>query len=219
MSRCIRSTRLWIVAAVVVAVSAGAAYATIPGGDGIIHGCFVTGTGQLRLIDKDANQSCKKGEQALDWSQRGTPGPPGPQGEQGEQGEAGPPGAFPATLPSGQTLRGAYAANGFADGADELAGDSISFGIALASAPTAHFVAAGAPAVAECPGTAAAPAASPGHLCIYEAHSQNIEDVHYRDPVTGIRDANVRPYGAEVTAFADSAGVYFSTGSWAVTAP
>jgi hypothetical protein len=53
MSRCIRSTRLWIV----VAVSAEAAYATIPGGDGIIHGCFVTGTGQLRLIDEDANQS------------------------------------------------------------------------------------------------------------------------------------------------------------------
>ena len=222
MSQIFRSTTFWIAVVLVAAASAGTAYATIPGSDGVIHACVVTGTGQLRVIDTEANQACKRTETPLQWTQKGIPGPTGPKGDKGDkgdQGDPGPPGGFPATLPSGETLRGAFAANGYADAKDEIVSDSISFGIALASAPTAHFIRVGDPAVPECPGTAAAPEAKPGNLCIYEGHEQGVDDVHYRDAVTGIRDQDIRAFGAEITAFSSEAGVYFSTGSWAVTAP
>jgi hypothetical protein len=91
MIRIIRTTKFWLAAAVVTAVSAGAAYATIPGGDGTIHGCYAKSGGTLRVIDASVT-NCKSGETALNWSQQGVPGPQGPQGEKGEPGEAGPPG-------------------------------------------------------------------------------------------------------------------------------
>jgi hypothetical protein len=99
MSRIIRSTKFWLVAVVVTAVSAGAAYATIPGGDGLIHGCYTKSGGTLRVIDASVTK-CKSTETSLDWSQRGLPGPqgdpgePGPPGPQGEQGEPGAPGGL-----------------------------------------------------------------------------------------------------------------------------
>jgi hypothetical protein len=84
-----RSTRFWIVGAVVAAVFAGAAYAAIPGGDGVIHACYVKpGGGALRVIDA-AVAKCKAGESELTWNQQG---PPGPKGERGEPGPAGPQG-------------------------------------------------------------------------------------------------------------------------------
>ena len=43
------------IAMVVLAV--GVTYASIPGSDGAIHGCYAAG-GQLRVIDTDAGQSC-----------------------------------------------------------------------------------------------------------------------------------------------------------------
>jgi hypothetical protein len=94
MSRIIRSTRFWIVAAVVAAVSAGTAYATIPGSDGVIHGCYAKSGGTLRVIDASVT-NCKSGETSLNWDQHGQPGPQGEQGEPGPtgpQGEPGPPG-------------------------------------------------------------------------------------------------------------------------------
>jgi len=91
MSRIIRSTKFWLVGAVVAAGLAGTAYATIPGGDGVIHGCYTKSGGTLRVIDASVTK-CKSTETSLDWSQRGLPGPQGPQGEQGEPGEPGPPG-------------------------------------------------------------------------------------------------------------------------------
>jgi hypothetical protein len=98
MSRIIRSTKFWLVGAVVAASLAGTAYATIPGGDGVIHACYTKSGGTLRVIDASVTK-CKSTETSLDWSQRGLPGPkgdpgepgpPGPQGEQGNPGSAGP---------------------------------------------------------------------------------------------------------------------------------
>jgi hypothetical protein len=91
MSKIFRSTRFWIVAAIVAAACAGAAYATIPGSDDVIHGCYAKSGGTLRVIDASVT-NCKSGETSLNWSQQGVPGLPGPQGEQGEPGEPGPPG-------------------------------------------------------------------------------------------------------------------------------
>ena len=78
-----------LVVAVVAAVSV--AYASIPDGNGVIHGCYQKTNGQLRVIDP-AVSSCNPSETPLQWSQTGPQGPVGPQGPQGPQGPAGPEG-------------------------------------------------------------------------------------------------------------------------------
>jgi len=91
MSSIFRSTRFWLVTAVVTAVFAGAAYAAIPSPDGVIHACYLRSGGALRVIDASVT-NCKSGETSLNWDQQGQPGPSGAQGEQGEPGQPGPQG-------------------------------------------------------------------------------------------------------------------------------
>jgi hypothetical protein len=67
--------------------AAGIAYATIPDSGGVIHGCYDTKTGALRVIDTG---SCVAKEAALNWNQTG------PQGIQGVPGPQGPAGVAPA---------------------------------------------------------------------------------------------------------------------------
>lgn len=78
-----RSTQRKALAALVAlaaALMAGSvAYATIPSGDGVIHGCYTKSGGSLRVIDSSVT-NCKSSETALSWNQAGVPGPPGPQG-------------------------------------------------------------------------------------------------------------------------------------------
>src|SRR5690242_1169427 len=70
-------------AALIVAILAlitalgGVAVASIPSGDGTIHGCY-NGQGALRVIDADGGATCAPGETALNWNQTGPPGPAGP---------------------------------------------------------------------------------------------------------------------------------------------
>ena len=85
------SKRAVAIGAVAVAVlAAGAAYATIPDGGGVIHGCYAS-NGALKVIDA-ATAHCAKNETALDWNQTGPQGAPGPTGATGPQGPAGPAG-------------------------------------------------------------------------------------------------------------------------------
>jgi hypothetical protein len=66
-------------AAAVLALGVGAAAASgaIPSGsDGLIHGCYqkpglLANLGDLRVIDKEAGQSCRSNETALPWNQKG----------------------------------------------------------------------------------------------------------------------------------------------------
>ena len=71
----------------VVTLIGGISYATIPDAGGVFHGCIKKGT--LRLIDRNAGQTCSRGETAVTWNQLGPQGPHGPQGPQGPQGPAG----------------------------------------------------------------------------------------------------------------------------------
>jgi hypothetical protein len=90
-----RRLRLLAIGLAALAVSAGiatVAYASIPDAGGLIHGCYKTNGGDLRVVD-DSTSSCRSSETALDWNQQGAPGPPGPSGPQGAQGVQGPPGA------------------------------------------------------------------------------------------------------------------------------
>src|SRR5260221_2657677 len=65
------------------------AYATIPDSNSVIHSCYVTKGGSLRVIDPGAGESCNPKESALDWNAQGPTGPAGPAGAQGPTGPAG----------------------------------------------------------------------------------------------------------------------------------
>jgi hypothetical protein len=95
-----------VTAAVLLAGVAGsgvafAASSSIPDATGVIHGCYLTNTGALRIINTDAGQSCKSNELALQWSQTGPPGPKGDTGATGPQGPKGDTGATGTAGPQG----------------------------------------------------------------------------------------------------------------------
>src|SRR5258708_7931431 len=81
-----------MITGVLVALAGTAAFASIPDSAGVIHACFKTNSGQLRVIDSPTQQ-CRKGETAISWNQAGVPGPQGPQGIQGPKGDTGATGA------------------------------------------------------------------------------------------------------------------------------
>src|SRR6476646_10505785 len=76
------------IAAGVLLVLAGVAYATIPDSSGAIHGCYARSGGSLRVIDATVT-NCKAGETSLDWNVQGQQGPQGPNGPAGPQGPSG----------------------------------------------------------------------------------------------------------------------------------
>jgi len=78
------------VAAAAAFVVAGFAFGAIPGAGGVIHGCYGTSNGQLRVID---GGSCRTGETPLDWNAQGVAGPTGATGATGAAGATGATGA------------------------------------------------------------------------------------------------------------------------------
>jgi hypothetical protein len=89
-----------IAAGAALLVAAGVAYATIPGPDGVIHGCYARSGGSLRVIDASVT-NCKSTETSLDWNVQGPQGPAGPPGSQGATGPQGPQGADGPQGPTG----------------------------------------------------------------------------------------------------------------------
>jgi hypothetical protein len=151
---------------------------------------------------------------------RGTAGPQGPAGPTGATGATGaagatgPPGPFPDTLPAGKTIRGVYSLFGHAAGTGEWTYESITFGYRLAAAPTLNYIKAGDTPPAGCPGTATAPEAAPGNLCVYESISNNVTS--NRNVVTNI-GPDASKNGASVYTTPAAAGNYYTFGTWAVT--
>jgi len=163
------------------------------------------------------------------------PGRDGPKGDRGDKGDAGASRAGPAlpdTLPSGETLRGAYAFSGFYSGADLPHDDSpadgqISFPIPLASAPTLVLIRRKQPnneegdPTAQCPGSVLNPQADPGYLCVYESRMADNTALYAFSPYDGTNNAATRfGVGLYITApQAKTSDHRTSKGSWAVTAP
>jgi hypothetical protein len=77
---------------------ASAVQASIPDASGVIHGCYKTVNGALRVIDTDKGGKCVSSEMPLTWSQSGQKGTTGATGPQGNPGNTGATGA---TGPSG----------------------------------------------------------------------------------------------------------------------
>ena len=171
-------------------------------------------------------------------------GPQGPAGAQGPTGPPGPPGApgTPAepaggTLPSSSTLRGVVGPSVVSDGAGlTAAGNGVSFApYELAARPLAHVIGVGGASTANCPGSAASPAAASGHLCVYltfataSASTQVVlldisgtadNGVNYNVNTatsTTLGDGRVSPFGFTATVSRPTGNGVELRGTWAVT--
>lgn len=96
----VRSLTGIVAGAMAVALVASLAFAAIPGSDGVIHGCYNTSRGNLRVIDV-ATDTCTDRETAISWNEVGPKGDAGPQGETGPAGPSGPKGDVGATGATG----------------------------------------------------------------------------------------------------------------------
>ena len=80
-----------LIAGVPAALALGSfAFAAIPGGGGVIHGCYSTTSGAVRVTDTDTNlpKGCSSKETALDWNQQGPKGDRGPSNAYAAAGSA-----------------------------------------------------------------------------------------------------------------------------------
>lgn len=189
---------------------------------GLLSALFFTSTARAALVlcQKKSGavfvrSTCKKKETRLDPVALGLQGPPG---NTGAKGDPGPPGPFPATLPSGQTIRGSYRVNNqMVSGTPVLVFDTESFVYPLASAPTVNVIPISGAPTSQCPGSAANPQAAPGNLCIYAALGLlGPNPVCVIDPTANLGCAQSATTGFTVSINTNDA---FSTGTWAVAAP
>jgi hypothetical protein len=101
------------------------------------------------------------------------------------------------------------------------AGTTISFPIPLSSAPTDNLIPPHGASTGACPGSATAPSASPGNLCMYEVFSNGVSDTEIFDPTNPLADSDSSSRFGVVLGLesSGSANSFFGTsGSWAVTA-
>src|SRR2546423_12101714 len=90
----LRSRRLWAAlgAAAAVALGTGVAFGSIPDTDGVIHACYNTTSGKIRVTDATNPKlaACLSSKEvALDWNRQGPEGPEGPVGPTGPAGPTG----------------------------------------------------------------------------------------------------------------------------------
>jgi hypothetical protein len=124
-----------------------------------------------------------------------------------------------SNLPPGKTMKGVYALGYTAPGADVYGiGSGTTFLQQLPSAPAVHYVPMATTPPSACPGTDDNPKAAPGHLCIYEAARANVDSFLVANPTTNTAGTASR-WGFYVQLRSIAAGLTYSNGSWAVTAP
>jgi hypothetical protein len=115
---------------------------------------------------------------------------------------------FPAAI------RGTYSAIGYAAVAGAGFSDNITFGVTLSAAPAVHYINQGAAVPAGCLGTAAAPDAAPGNLCVFEALNNNGTTREIFNGTGSVGSAST--FGAGIFATATAAGQMYVYGTWAV---
>ena len=101
----------------------------------------------------------------------------------------------------------------------------IYYSLKLSAAPAhVEFVENGTTG-ANCTGSASAPTAPAGYLCIYEGYQMNMATTfanrywtYAPDGGEGSPSASASAYGAAMYGYFDSAG-YYAWGTWAVTEP
>jgi hypothetical protein len=148
----------------------------------------------------------------------GLQGSQGIQGIQGAQGIQGPAGPFPdGNMPGNKTLRGSWM--NLCDGEPSCWSD-ISFGFQMSAPLTAHYIPDGTAPPAECPGSKTNPQAAAGHLCVYEATKDNVNEtvgIFVFDP--SLTPGVSSRWGALIRLIPIALDRYFATGHWAATSP
>ena len=150
----------------------------------------------------------------------GSPGATGAQGPAGPQGERGPAGPLLDALPSGRTLRGVYSGQFQADAANEADRLPVSFPLPVSAGADLDtaYIARNEATTPECAGSASAPTAAPGWLCVYETDKAGL--AAEPDVVSAeVPGEDVGRYGFYVRLRAAAAGPTTAFGTWAVTAP
>ncbi len=237
--------RSWLIGGATIALASlavGVAAAASPSAQPVLSTCYKSKGGNLRVINVSAHATetrCKRGEKRLVLNQTGprgltgapgaqgvpgTQGTQGVQGVQGIQGIQGVPGPTTTTAPSGSTQRGSFVVEGYAHAADDEVASSISYPLELSAAPTEVEVPRGGtnPDPAHCPGTAEAPTAARGYLCIYDRFSGDVFEALGSNLQVGNVDGvggTTNEWGGRMIALASAAGTVDVEGSWAVTAP
>lgn len=178
---------------------------------------------------------------------QGLPGPAGPQGpagaagtagKEGPQGKPGEPGPLLESLPAGETLMGSWGVGGSL-GAEEGPGRAlvqVSFQFPVSPAPVVYYIQVGNTFAAKipqtgavtfptpeeleaaCPGTAAAPKAAAGNLCIYatEEAEANFTAIDFLPAGLAEKISRATTLGAVVPLRVQSE-LGYARGSWAVT--
>ena len=119
--------------------------------------------------------------------------------------------------PAQALYRGTYMFLGTATAAGQAAdAASISYGATFPTAPTVHYIKLGDPIPAGCSGTANAPNAAAGHLCVFESYQSNANTNRNvcRGSTPVICNA-ADPFGAAIYMYAAAAGSYEVHGTWA----
>jgi hypothetical protein len=203
--------------ALVLAVSGGAYAATVSHvAKKSTHRAAAKGLTKAQVI------ALVKGQLNARHAGPGPAGAAGAMGATGDRGLTGPAGPVTSALPAGVTLRGTFVVSGNATAFGQSADQAISWGFSLAEAPTVHYVNYGAAVPAACAGgTAVAPRADPGNLCLFESNPPFNSTLRseYDPTVTNDLANQATPYGAAVYAISAAAGGFIVRGSWAVTGP
>jgi len=122
---------------------------------------------------------------------------------------------FKRPLRPGRTLTGLYSLRGINDFEQY---HLESFGFRIPAPALGHWLTAGQPSTPECPGNVGAPAAAPGHLCVYESFASNINQRFFYDPrAFSLRTTSFRDGFALVANNTANGAIYVSAGSWALT--
>lgn len=115
--------------------------------------------------------------------------------------------------PRQTVYRGTFMMGG--QGAADLMASDISFGVTLTAAPAAHYIPEGGAVPPGCSGSASAPNADPGHLCVFEADASNAAPGRRVTDMSYVLNT-ATPAGAYLWGYVDGAGVGFAAGSWAM---
>jgi hypothetical protein len=128
------------------------------------------------------------------------------------------------SLPSGQTLRGVYAATGFATEGISSRGPGIGEAVAAISLalpiatggtpPTSHYIKEQEGTPAGCTGDVGEPGAEPGNLCVFSRGETNATLLGDPEPL----GSNSSTVGYLLTGYGTAAGRIVLEGTWAVTA-
>jgi hypothetical protein len=207
-----RVTYLVVTAAIVVATGWLAASAA-SNSSADVAAC-ATKQGALAL---KSSGKCANGEHAISLSTG--KGARGPRGATGARGARGVPGPFPAVVPSGKTLTGVWTIGTYASVANQYFNDATSFDYPFATAPQPELVIQGGKndAPTKCTGSATAPKAAPGYVCIYVAVRINATALQPYSPLTSSIYTATK-YGWGIYAGSGGSGNVVAQGTWAATA-